>query len=105
LTRQKIITTQSFAEEKEIIAVVNLYIFPSVYDAEKTMDLLKSSNYKTKIDHAPIHGGPEISQPPVFIVCDPDKEVAVPSTYDTGDKIKLINSCAIIRYIVQQIYS
>jgi hypothetical protein len=66
LTRQKIITTQSFAEEKVI----------------------------TQIDHAPIHGGPEISQPPVFIVCDPDKEVAVPSTYDTGDKIKLINSCA-----------
>jgi hypothetical protein len=40
------------------------------------------------------HGGPEISQPPVFIMCDPDKEVAVPSAYNTGDKIKLINSCA-----------
>ena len=61
---------------------------------EKTMGLLKSSNYKTQIDHAPIHGGPEISQPPVFIMCDPDKEVAVPSAYNTGDTIKLINSCA-----------
>jgi hypothetical protein len=27
-------------------------------------------------------------------MCDPDKEVAVPSAYNTGDKIKLINSCA-----------